>query len=281
MDNRSRAQRSWGILGCILVHMKINFRIFSVTLLIFAVILFIPQISKLIIRKQEWITVRAITTSERFDSDGHLPVYYWRIDNLKNGDEERSPSGKVVAKLNNIEIYQEGPKKIAIVDISLLASYNAVTKHFRYKTQELLAGTNLDLNLGDNHLVVQLTEINPPERKKKIIRVEGIISWQKKWFADAIRIGDVYTDYGSDRTPAKVIGKKVVIPEEKILNERDMLNRHLFWDIRLTLDLEVDEMDGIFYFFSVQPVKVGNSIYVPMEKYNLYNISVTRVDVIE
>lgn len=261
--------------------MKIDLRLLSTPILVVAIILFIPQVGKLVTRKQEWVVVRAISTSERYDSDGQLPVYYWRIDNLKNGDEERSPSGKVIAKLKNISTYQEGPKKIAIVDVSLLASFNPATKHFRYKTQELLAGTNLDLNLGDNRLAVQLIEINPPVRKKKIIRVEGIISWQKKWFADAIRIGDVYTDYGSDRTPAKVIEKKVVIAEEKIPNEWDMLNRHLFWDIRLILDLEVDEMDGVFYFFSVQPVKVGNSIFVPMDKYNLYNIWVTRIDVIE
>lgn len=261
--------------------MKISPRLLSASFLTLAVILFIPQINKLIIRKQEWIVVRAITTSERFDSDGQLPVYYWRIDNLKKGDEERSPSGKIVAKLSNIETYEEGSKKIAVLDLSLLTSYNSATKHFRYKTQDLLTGTNLDLSLGNNRLVVQLIEINPPARKKKTIRVNGIISWQKKWLADSIKIGDVYTDYGNNRTPAKIIDKKISVPEEKILNEWDVLNRHLFWDIKVTLDLEVDEMDGIFYFFSVQPVKVGNSIFVPMDKYNLYNIWVTRVDVIE
>jgi len=261
--------------------MKINLRFLSTSILITAIILFIPPISKLVIRKQEWVVVRAITTSEKNNPDSQLSIYYWRIDNLKNGDEERSPSGKVIAKLQNIETYQEGSKKIAVVDVSLLSSYNSATKHFRYKTQDLLAGTNLDLNLGNNNLVVQLIEINPPVRKKKTVRVEGIISWQKKWFADAIKIGDVYTDYGNNRTPAKIIDKIVTIPEERVLNEVDVLNRHLFYDIKVTLNLEADEMDGVYYFFSIQPVKVGNVIFVPMDKYNLYNLWVTHVDVIE
>ena len=61
----------------------------------------------------------------------------------------------------------------------------------------------------------------------------------------------------------------------------DVLNRHLFYDIKVTLNLEADEMDGVYYFFSIQPVKVGNVIFVPMDKYNLYNLWVTHVDVIE
>lgn len=260
--------------------MKINLRLLSATFLILATVLFIPQIGKFLVRKQEWITVRAITISERYDSNSQLPVYYWRVDNLKKNDEERSPSGKIIAKLSNIETYQEGSKKIAIVELSLLSSYNSVTKRFRYKTQDLLAGTNLELDLGSNHLTVQLIEINPPVREKKKVRVSGVISWQKEWFADSINIGDVYTDHGTNRTPAKVVDKRVSFPEEKVLNERDILNRHLFRDIKVTLDLEVDEVDGVFYFFSVQPVKVGNIIFVPMDKYNLYNIWVTHIDVI-
>ena len=261
--------------------MKISPRLFSLIFLILAGILFIPQVSQRVTKKQEWIAVRAITTSDLTGSGDQLSIYHWRTDKLMIGDKEKSTSGKVTAELLGINFYEEGTRKIAVMDISLLSSFDPLTGHFRYKTQSLLTGTNLQLDLGDSHLTAQVIEVNPQMRNKKVIRLDGVIPWQKKWFADMILIGDVYTDRGNNTTPVKVIYKKITYPEEKNINAREIVNPRLFWDIKITLDLEVEEVRGLYYFFSVQPVKVGNTIFVPMDKYNLYNLVITRISAVK
>lgn len=259
--------------------MKFNLRFLTATILILAILLLLPQISQVVVRKPQWLAIRAITTSERYGSEGQPSVYHWKIDGLKQGGEERSASGKVIAKLEGVESYEDGSKRIALLEISVLSSYNPVTKHHRFKSQDLLVGSNFEFIFGDRRQTVQIVEVNPPPRKKTTVLVMGVISWQKRWFADAVRVGDQYSNPANGEVLAKVISKKILPPQEKILsNSWEAYNKGSFWDIEILLELTVDQRGDNYFFAYLQPVKIGNLIHVPMDKYNLYDIKVKSVE---
>lgn len=259
--------------------MKFNYRRLAILFFVSAIILLVPKLLELTSHKPSWVTVRAIISADKYSNDGQISLYYWRSGTLNVGDEEKSASGKVIAKLQNYESYQDGPKKITVIEVNILTTLNPVTKRFLYKNQDLLVGNDIDLNLGKNHLSAQIIDIDGQSRKTKKIRVEGIINWQKMWFANSIKVGDIYENRVTGEQIVKVISKQVIYPQEKVFTGPvDLGNSYLFRDVRLTLDLLVDENDNDYYFSFVQPVKVGNTIYIPMKSYNLYNFVITKID---
>ena len=194
------------------------------------------------------------------------------------GNEDRSPSGGVLARLTAVTQYEEGFNNVAILDVDLLASFDPLTKRYLFKQEDLLVGSTVQLTLGRVLVFGQVLSLPGDARRPSTeIIVTAYLYNQRDWLADAIRVGDVMTSGKNHEVVAKILSKQIYpATTEFRVDEGYVLGRAAsrYRDLKLTFSLLIEKKDDRYVFASLQPVKINNRLDLPFDKYNLYNLQV-------
>lgn len=213
-------------------------------------------------------------------TEGPLPS--WLADSIYVGDIEYSLGGKKLAEVMSIKRFEDGPNKIFFARVRLMVSRNTKYNTFRFRQQPLEIGSFITIAPANKKLTGNVVSIAGVKRQSDIryttIRIKMYALYP--WFAETIKVGDSTRDDGGQEL-IRILEKKVTLAEVtaytstgQALARRDPLKR----DLDLTLRLQVINRSGVDYFAYYQPVKVGNSLYLPMKEYNLYDAMVIGID---
>lgn len=249
----------------------------SFGLLGLAAIFLSPTFFRFITKKPSFVPIQVMVVRNLQDTNLTLSEH-WIADSLEIGDEERSPSGMVVAKLKDIKKYEEGYNKVAVFDVDVLANYDQLTGRYQYKSDELLVGKTLELKLGKVLVFGQIISAPGDEKRTYVdLLVSGYVYDQTDLLANAVEVGDEMTS-GKDRDVIGKILSREIFPAstEYRVNEGFLIRRSPsnFKDIFVTLTLKVQKVGGSYVFAALQPVKINNKLDLPFDKYNLYEFRV-------
>lgn len=249
----------------------------SVLLIFLAAVFLIPSVSRYFNRKQVLMPVRLLVVGNLSGTGLTLPRH-WVADSLSVGDVERSPSGKVLARLKGIQRYEEGFNKVAILDVELSTSEDPLTGQYSFKQKDLLIGSTLELALG--RVLVFGEVISFPDKNKPAdteIIVTGYLYSQRDWLVDAISVGDIMTSGKEKEVAGKILSKQIFPANTEYRVDEGFIlgkNSARYRDIKVTLSLKVEKRDTGYVFASLQPVKVNNRLDLPFDKYNIYGLQV-------
>lgn len=226
-----------------------------------------------------YVNIQIMGSSNNSQTPDNLPPA-WLADTLNVGDSEKSVNGKKIAELVDIERYQEGDRQIYIATVRLLVSLNKTSEKITYKQQGVEIGSRLSFSLDNSKISGQVVEIEGLKTAGKWVDKNITVKLYDRypWFADSITIGDKLLSGGA--TQVEVLTKKTSLAEistgrsdGRVVSGLNPLKR----DITLTLKVRVLEREGVNYFAYIQPVKIGNILYMPMSNYNLYEANVLSV----
>lgn len=208
---------------------------------------------------------------------------YWLAGSVSRGDRELATDGQVVAEILEIKTYEEGPNRAIYAKAKLLATPGSTSGSFRFRQQPLEVGSTITIHPNNVMLMGSVISIEGkhPQNLYKTIVVTTKLFDQKLWFSDAIHVGDIAID-SQGNTITKIINKSVEsslttvgTPDGRIFIKKNPLLR----DIALAIEIQVTERDGVLYFNQLQPVKVGNSIWIPLKNTDIKNATITAIDI--
>lgn len=250
---------------------------FTTVLLLLAFFLLGPTVLRHLKQKQAFVPVRFLVVRNLEGGNLTLPGH-WVADSLKVGDEELSPSGKVLARLTAIKQYEDGYNKVALLDVDILSSRDPLTGRYLFRQKDLLVGSTVELRLGRVLVFGEAISLpNEGGQSDREIIVTGYLYNQRDWLVNAITVGDTMSSGKNKEMVAKILSKQVYPANtEYRVNEGFVLGRasSRYRDVSVTFSLKVEEKDGNYVFASLQPVKINNILDLPFDKYNLYDMSV-------
>lgn len=255
----------------------------QITILILLVILGTVAFAfRYISSRDTYLEVGVLVSGTEWWRTEHQPPS-WLADSFKVGDAEYSASGKKLAELVSIKRYEEGSNKIVYATVSLLVSRQPKINKYFFRQQPLEVGTFIDLSFGGTKLTGSVVDIQNSDSRPQFSRKEITVKLIDRypWFADSIQVGDEKIDEVTGQKEIRVIEKRVTLADSvgytsrgQIVASKNPLKR----DIELKLDLQVINRGGIDYYSFFQPVKIGNTLYFSMPRYNLYEAHVTQVE---
>lgn len=235
---------------------------------------------RIISTKDEYVEIEIMGSGGEWRyTEGPLPS--WLADSIYVGDAEYSLGGKKLAEVVSIKRFEDGPNKIFFAKMRLMVSRNSKHNTFRFRQQPLEIGSFISIAPANKKLTGNVVSIAGVKHQSDIryatVRIKMYALYP--WFAETVKVGDSVRD-DSGQELIRILEKKVALAEVtaytstgQALARRDPLKR----DLELTLKLQVINRSGVDYFAYYQPVKVGNSLYLPMNEYNLYDAVVADV----
>lgn len=215
---------------------------------------------------------------------GVIPPPYWVSDSIKSGDKELV-GGKKVLEVARVQRYQEGNNKVTVIDAEISLKNNPSNNKYRYRQQDLNIGSIISIAPGQIKTSAKLINLSSVCPQLTKIIVEGYLYNQRIWLSNQIKVGDSLTDSSTGDRLIKVLTKNIVpsdigltISGGKISLKdtgRDLVTTSL------KLEMLVTKSADTYYFASLQPVKLGNLIYLPLDKYNLYEFNVSNIQEVQ
>ena len=235
---------------------------------------------KIVTAKDEYIEVEMLSTAgDWWYSDQQAPS--WLADSLMVGDKERNIQGKTSAEILDLHSYQDGSRKIVSLRVKLLVTKNKITGKYLFRQQTLEIGSFISLSLSTTKFNGSVVSINGVRNESEIIpkTIKVRIYYMRPWLAEYIRIGDKSQE--SSNPDIEILDKTIALAEMTVATDKgDVFLRRdpRFRDVSLTLRVKASQRNGISYYAYYQPLKVGNIVYFPMEKYNLYEAHILTID---
>lgn len=235
---------------------------------------------KSIRQKETYVTVELIASGGNWwETIPRTPS--WLIDSLTLGDIEYSTSGKKIAEILEIKKYEEDFNKIAWVRIKLLVIKNDKLGSYRFRQQPLEIGSSITINPANIKLsgnVIAIEGKSPPMETRRLLVTVQLYD-KRPWFAEKIHVGDVIADDQSNFIAR--INNKTVSPSQRSIFTSDgkllLRTDPQMRDIVLELEIQVTQRGGINYFNQVQPVKVGNKLWIPFKEINVYEANIIEI----
>jgi len=231
-------------------------------------------------KSYELIPIKIILVRDYQYNQQSFPQYL-NVSDLKVGDVEVSNAGKKEFEISKIIRTQEGPNQIVLVEGSILAKKNPKLSGYRYKNQDIYIGSTIQFFPSNTIIYGQVIDLNNSRLlTSKTLHLKGKMYNQYRWFADSL--ASAYKD-GSPQTTDQIEIKSVrytptsvdtIYSKNNVFSGRGELSPV---DIEIEFELPVTESGGDYYFSYIQPVKVGNQLYIPTNKYNLYGIYITQI----
>lgn len=252
------------------------------TILVFSlVIIALLGISALTIKtllKNDYIEVEIIATgSDWWQTRPEAP--YWLVNAIVPGAIEYSVGNKKLAEILEVKKYGDDYSKILWAKIRLMVTKDRINKGWRFQQQPLTIGSSITINPNNIKLtgnIINIAGINR-DYKTKTVSVNLKIYDRYPWLAEAIRIGD--SSINEDETIDAIITDKNVFPAERTIYTSSGKNfpgsDPLRRDVSLAIRVKAIERGGILYFNQVQPIKIGNKLWIPFKNINIDAAEIT------
>jgi len=214
-------------------------------------------------------------------------VKNWFVTFFKEGQTEKDGLGKIQAEVLKVLTYDKTPtRKSVYLTVRLRVVYNKASGSYTYKGVPVLVGSKIKLSLDRVLVEGLITEVNSmmnSRDKKKLVvetqvREENAIFSEtagvKSYVADSIKVGDVVLD-GDGNELIKILEKRVSPAQKTTISSdgRTHLGKDpIKKDVFLTLEIEVFQLGGKFFFLDDIPVLVDNIIPINTKTYSIFPV---------
>lgn len=185
---------------------------------------------------------------------------YWLANSVTVGGTEYSNNGKKIAEILEMKTYEEDVSRIVWAKVKLLVSKDSKS-NYKFRQNPLEVGSTINFSSNGTKLTGNVISILDKTQKPSEFKTIGIkirLLERTPYFANSILIGDQAVD-GNGNVTATVVNK-IILPT----GSRNLV------DILVDLDIQVINRQEIMYFNQIQPVKIGNSLWIPLKNINLY-----------
>lgn len=200
------------------------------------------------------------------------------------GDVEKNSTGKVLAQILDVNSYQmSNDRKATYLTLKVKANYNPLKKQYSYNGQPISYGQALEFvfnKIKFEGIVVDFPGFEPKGEEKEIL-VLAQLKWSKEYhsevygvpayMAEAIKPTKILTSNGEQlveivNVESRPALRSVVTStgENKVIYDKQLK------DVFLTLKMKVREIDGDYYFFDDNLVKVEYSVPISTREYMVY-----------
>ena len=163
-------------------------------LIIFAILLTLIIIFKFFHPEEKWVDVTVFANNVSFSSS----------QSFKKGDVEKNSSGKEIARIESVQIY-DTPNTIAAnkdiyLTILVLTSINQRNGELSYKNQIIKVGSPIVFLFSQGMLSAKIASIGKINEKKETRTITVALYNRWPWFADSLKIGDGEMDANGNKT---------------------------------------------------------------------------------
>lgn len=235
---------------------------------------------RVVSQEDQYVTVEMIASGgDWWETLPQAP--HWLADAVSPGAVEYSVAGKKLAEILETKKYQEDTNKILWAKIKLLVTPDKARGGWRFQQMPLEIGSTLTIEPNSVKLTGSVIAIEGVGRngEYKNILVTVKLYDRFPWYADAIQIGDQAVDDQGQIT-ASVLSKRVDLTETaaytsdgRVLARRNPLKR----DVVLELEIQVIDRNGLLYYNQIQPVKIGNQLWIPLKNVNLWGVEIVDI----
>lgn len=176
-------------------------------LIVIVVFLFGVVLFKFLNPNEQWIDVAV-------NSNG---VPFFQANSLKIGDIEQSSSGKKIAEITNIQIYNallatgsKAAQNDVFLNAKILVHVNSRTGEYEYKNKIIKVGAQIDFSFSSAQISGKVYALGNKKNEEKIDKILTLKMYsQWPWYADTLQIGESETD-GTGQKIAELVSKEVV-----------------------------------------------------------------------
>ncbi len=203
---------------------------------------------------------------------------YWLVDAINVGDVDKTVSDKENARVVDIETYEEGFRKIALVTLKLRVTLDREMSVTKYKGKDLYTGSIIELKFPTARSYARVVKVSYEgnDLKTRVIEIKVRLVGTEDGLVRECKTGDKVIDSKNGTTLVEVLGvtSKSIDSNSTMAKAVDPNSRLMDVDLKLL----VRSIDGTDYYALYQPVKVGNKLYIPMDNYNLYDAEVLTIE---
>lgn len=237
------------------------------------------QIIEVEITGKEW-------TNSYSQYEGYRPPI-WLVENLKIGDKEYSPDGRVTAEIIDIDYFERfgGNAEVLLkIEIETVDSFSS--GRTTYRGQNIEIGDKIEFHFNRKYLLGQITNIfadaNSADLTKEI-KVAGVYKNIPLYLENQIEVGKQVINPFNGKVYATITGKKSTPSKTYLLtDEKDgllYLNAvPSLRDIELEVTILVNQRLGQYYFSGHQPIKIGEGIYLFFPEFIIKPLELTHVE---
>lgn len=241
-------------------------------LLFIIVITLVFFISKVLLQKDQYVTVELYASGGEWWFDNPEPPY-WLTDPIKKGGVEFDPQGGQLVEVLDTQKFEVGQRKMLWIKAKLKVVENKKAQQFRFRREPLQIGSVI--YIAPNNVKVYCNVLSVDGIGAEKIESEKIVTIKEydmfPWHVDAIHVGDTMKD-DQGKVIAEILDKKTSDAETTTtdyLGNIHIRANPLRKDITLRIKLKIITSSGIEYFSYFQPLKIGFYLWMPFEKVNV------------
>lgn len=215
------------------------------------------------------------------------PPFYWLGDYLREGAEEYDENGRKIAVVKKIQVYplvtlqnQEAARDDIYLRVELADSSPDPHKII-FKNKKVAIGEAIEFSFGGvdfSGIVVDISDVPIARGETRELVMEGVWLRCHPWIAEAIAVGDKMLDFSGEPV-VEVTDKRVELAKVSvesasgaIVVSTDPLRRDLY----LRLKVKARQKDGQYFLFYDKRIKVGEQLFIPLEKADIKWLWVTK-----
>lgn len=232
---------------------------------------------RVISQADQYVTVEMIASGG--DWWERLPqVPHWLADPVVPGAAEYSIGGQKLAEILETKKYQEDTNKILWAKVKLLVTPDKARGGWRFQQMPLEIGSTLTIEPNSVKLtgsVIAIEGVGAAGNYKSVVATVKLY-YRRPWLNDAINVGDKAAD-DQGNVAAEVLEKSSALAERTITTASGQVfvgHDPLYRDITLKLKLQAVNRGGKFYFNQIQPIKIGNKLWIPFGNVNLWEAEI-------
>ena len=215
----------------------------------------------------------------------------WYVGAVNEGDVERDSLGKVVAKVEDLRIFETGsPNKSLFLRVRLQVSFNPLSKKYQYKGQPVQISAPITLEIGKvlfSGNVIEfvdgkgedsdnLFDTDGVVEKIVIARLSNVFAWEY----DAIVVGEIMTDGAGtpiatilDKSQRPSLSAAVTVEKDRASFVSDPSIR----DIIVTFRVHARRKGNSLVFREEQYLKVGKDFSAFFPSYDVIGAKITAI----
>lgn len=233
-------------------------------------------------KKEEWVSVKLKVTNDEWWWNTNNPDSWYGIGLMK-GQSAYNGAGRKVAEIQSIENYDVGgPRRLILVDLNVLATYNKKTQTYTFNYQVLQIGKPLDFTFGQYNLRGLVTYIGngviPYGTTELELKLLSIYPWEADSYKQGVLMKDLVGNVVATIKQASVTdsqllelidryGKLIAVPAPN--------NTHK--DVTLRLSIKTYKVNNVPYYIDGSAIKVGNHIWIEFEQTAVKDGIISRI----
>lgn len=247
----------------------------------FTVVLLLILVVKYFGQQREWRTIRVEVINKNWIESYNQYGYrtpFWLSDKVKVGQKEVDKTGKVIAKVLDVENYIRSTEESEIyITATVQVLHQKKQNKYLYKSKDVSLGSAIELDIDNIHLVGQIVDDNVPLSgyPVKTFSVTSRFRSVDPPIFSHVKIGDKMFNRAKADTIAEITNIKFEDPSRIFLtndssNSFSFKPNRLSKDVIITANVKASFIDGRWYFAGHQNIKIGNGFYFYADDVNLY-----------